>query len=317
VETVGYIDSMRNKARASFDHLHRDVTTLVFTDFPDYANVGDSAIAMGQARYWRDSGMQVKATYTAFTLRNSVYKSTIPVLINGGGNLGGLYPRLSEHRYRLAERLNPNTMLIQAPQSVHFPHAADRDEFLKRMSRRVNLRIAVRDHLSQSLLVDHAREVILSPDAVHLLGHIQAPRPERAYTVLARTDAESAQSTRHDEWADWIREDSWWIRNTRRVRQRTSHLPCGTLAAHRSNEWWMAHAKRRLDFGVRALAAGETVVTDRLHAVLMALQMGRRVIAADNNNGKIRTYAETWFGDTNPDLVFADSIDHGVRMLGK
>ncbi len=46
------------------------------------------------------------------------------------------------------------------------------------------------------------------------------------------------------------------------------------------------------------LSSGETIVTDRLHAMLIGLQMGRSVIAVDNNNQKLSKYADTWFGAT-------------------
>src|SRR4051794_36412103 len=102
---MAYIDRMRVLATESLAALHAGVSNLVFTDFPDYANVGDSAIALGQAAFWDSAGIGIDAVHSVQVLPDSAYRSSIPVAINGGGNLGGLYPVLSEHRYRLAERL--------------------------------------------------------------------------------------------------------------------------------------------------------------------------------------------------------------------
>jgi pyruvyl transferase EpsO len=66
--------------------------------------------------------------------------------------------------------------------------------------------------------------------------------------------------------------------------------------------------------GVRLLARGETIVTDRLHGVLIGLQMGRRVVAIDDAHSKIRHYAETWLSDGPADLCFARDLRDASRM---
>lgn len=67
--------------------------------------------------------------------------------------------------------------------------------------------------------------------------------------------------------------------------------------------------------GVSVLSAGETIVTDRLHAMLIGLQMGRRVIAVDNNNHKLSAYASTWFTDLSLPLEFVGSLEEGVALV--
>ena len=70
-----------------------------------------------------------------------------------------------------------------------------------------------------------------------------------------------------------------------------------------------------MERGVRLLSPGETIVTDRLHAMLLALQMGRRVIAIDNANGKLTSYARTWFADGRAPVVFAEDLAHAAELL--
>ncbi|OII34323.1 polysaccharide pyruvyl transferase family protein [Plantibacter sp. MMLR14_011] len=302
-----YLETMRRRAETSFVELHRGVTELHYTQFPDHRNSGDSAISLGQARFWRAHGIDVRTTSSAGSMPERVRDASIPVLIQGGGNLGGLYPVLSEARYELAERLPADTLLIQAPQSVVFPTDADRRAFSRRFAARLNLRVAVRDQTSYDLLRDEVEDLSLSPDAVHLLGPISAPEPTQRRIVIARTDGESAGGLVGSESADWPA-DPLDLRAHEWLGWRAAKHPVLKPLMERDHAAWMRRAERRFDAAVRLIARGEEVVTDRLHAMLIGLQMGRRVVALDNNNGKLSNYAETWFGDLQPRLRFEHTI---------
>ncbi|TXK17095.1 hypothetical protein FVQ89_09465 [Homoserinibacter sp. GY 40078] len=296
---------MRTRTESAFDRLHDGVDELVFTDFPDYANVGDSAIALGQAAYWERSGIQVHETFSEQVLPRRVYSSSVPVALNGGGSLGGTYRSISEHRYRMAERLEPDTLLIQEPQSVHFVDDKARYAFRDRMAGREHLRLAVRDEASAVAVADEV-DPILVPDAVHLLGAISAPEPVQDVLVLARTDGESAALPPLFA-VDWLtdphdlRRFAWWSRRSRQ-------LPMLKPLFHQENVRWLERARRRLSHGVMMLSLGETIVTDRLHGMLLGLQMGRNVVAIDNTTGKLSAYADTWFGGLDIRLEFADDF---------
>jgi pyruvyl transferase EpsO len=301
------IEEMRRRSEDALTRLHRGVDSLVLTDFPDYENIGDSVIALGQAEFWRRAGIGVEATYSWQTISPRVYRSRTTVAIQGGGNFGGLYPQHSEHRYRLAERLRRDTILIQEPQSVHFTTESDRDEFATRMARRPGLRLAVRDTASRAAVGDVVEDVVLAPDSVHMLGHLEAARPTRDVVRLLRRDDESALPPRTSAAAiDWPA-ITFADRVVRRLR-RTLFEGAVTRKMNRSTDRWFADAAARLATGVALLSPGETVITDRLHAMLIALQMGRRVIAIDNANGKLTSYTRTWLSDLALPLEFAPDV---------
>jgi exopolysaccharide biosynthesis predicted pyruvyltransferase EpsI len=304
---MSYLETMRGRAEAAFVHLHRGVTELHFTQFPDHKNAGDSAIALAQAKFWRDHGIDVRTTSSVGTMPRRVRDSAIPVLIQGGGNLGGLYPVVNESRYDLAEHLPSETLLIQAPQSVVFPEPSDQEAFVRRFASRRRLRVAVRDQASFDLVRDHVDDLTLSPDAVHLLGAIVAPEPTQGRIVIARTDDETAGRPVGSRSTDW-RADPVDLRAHEWLGWRAAKYPMLKPLLESSQEAWMRRAERRFAAAVRTIASGETVVTDRLHAMLIALQMGRPVIAIDNNNRKLSNYAETWFGDLQPPLTFVQSF---------
>lgn len=313
---MGYIEHMQNMTRRTLQTLHEGVDELVYVDFPDHPNVGDAAIALGEMAFWRESGIGVSAVYSNSTVGRSVYGTTTAVAIQGGGNLGGLYPAHDRLRYKLAAQLPGDTPLIQQPQSVHFVDSANEDEFADRFASRSGLRIAVRDHHSQATLRRLGISPILCPDAAHLLGAIDAEPATRAATFLLRKDKEADESRTPSgsQGVDWRRRT---LPERVGMRLRTRGLfAIPPQAFNPSVSRWFSLAAARLDRGVALLSPGETIVTNRLHAMIIGLQMGRRVIAIDNNVRKLRRYADTWFGaEAAPDLVIAEDIDHAHRLL--
>ena len=309
-----YIDLMLRLATDGFTRLFEGVSSVVFTDFPDYSNVGDTAIALGSLRFLDTAKIEVKSIFCIATLPEWVLNSTTPVYINGGGNIAGMYPPCDKHRYALAEGLSPKTLLMQGPQTVHFPAIADKEEFRQKFSRRPKLRFTARDEVSKQLCSQVGIHSDLMPDAVHMLGAIDAPPPQVDSVTLARTDDESSGSP-NSPAVDWLKDDFvTWFGST--VRWRSEPWPIAAAAVNPSRRRWSRIAHKRLDRGVRMLARGETIITDRLHAMLIGLQIGRSVVAVDNNNQKLSKYADTWFGAANPNVRFAKSFAEARRIVG-
>jgi exopolysaccharide biosynthesis predicted pyruvyltransferase EpsI len=299
---MSYTEIMKTKVLDSFRKLHEGVDKVRLTDIADHANIGDSAIGCGQFRFWQEEGIPVTGVSSFHTLPARALRTTEPVFIHGGGNFGGLYRNHSEHRYMLAERLPAETLLIQGPQSVHWASQADHDEFRRRMAPRKNLRIGVRDHESFDALKDDVEQVILSPDSVHMLGSIPAPEPTVKEIRLVRRDPEATGSI--SGGVDWPK-DLPYDRITSWLSHRTAEIPALRSVIPTSPSIWSARVDRRMARGVAMLAQGETVVTDRLHAMLIALQLGRKVVVKDNSIGKLRKYYDTWLHDAGADVTWS------------
>lgn len=314
---MGYVEHMQEKTRKRLSSLYSGVESVILTDFPDNSNIGDAALTLGEKAYWDEAGIAVESVYAHTTLDTDVYRGTVPVVINGGGNFGGLYPWMSRHRYSMAERLRSETLLIQAPQSVHFTGQAEKEEFARRMAGREQLRIAVRDLPSRDELLPLFPRVQMSPDSVHALGHLDAKDPVRKVSYLLRVDRESAGlgHSFSGESVDWP-DDSRLERAGIWMRWRARRYELTRRLANRSVAAWFGRAQLRFDLGVEILEASETVVTDRLHAMLISLQMGRRVVALENSNKKLSNYAEAWFGPAEPNVIFAKDLDEAQRLAG-
>lgn len=312
---MSYVEHMQRVATGAFDELYRGIEEVHFTDFPDYSNVGDSAIALGQLDYFRQKQIAVRSIQSFATIGVSMYESKVPVMLNGGGNLGGLYPVLDDHRFELASRLRQGTTLIQSPQSVQFVDSKSETRFRESFASRPGIRIGVRDQASLEKVVAHAPLALLAPDAVHFLGEIESNNPTVDVLVLARSDNESQEDNGASDLSnvDWL-VDGWKPRALTFLRLRARRLPQLAHALNPRPASWELVANARLRRGTAVLSEGETIVTDRLHAMLIGLQMGRRVIAVDNNNSKLSSYAKTWFGETSPDLRFAHNFTEAFEL---
>lgn len=307
-----YVGAMREKVWSGLDTLHADVTSVTVVDFPDHNNVGDSAIYLGELAYWRESGRQIDHVYSQHGYNPAVDTSTSALAIHGGGNFGGLYPTHSDFRYGLSSATPNERTIVQMPQSVEFVGESDRIRYRETLGARPATRIAVRDESSCKELEGLAAEIVMVPDAFHAAGFIDANEPTTDVVYLLRQDKESALDGEASQGLDWK-----GLGLLERVGQRLRHRGLGPLPASRFNRTpaaWAEQANLRFRGGVDLLAPAEVVVTDRLHAMLIALQMGRRVIAVDNNVHKLSRYIDAWFTDITVQLELVDTIAEATNL---
>lgn len=302
--------------------MHEGVRSVELVDYADYTNVGDSAIQAGQLLFWRRHGIRIDALGTYFSTASTNWgnrsKEQHGIALTGGGHFGGLYPPFEERRLQLAVELDEAVPLIQFPQSVVFPSVADKEASVLAWTSRERNRIAVRDRNSHQVLATHGVSARLLPDCVHYLGRLAAAPPTEDVVLFARTDGESTASLSVSGFKslpvlDWpaggtVRRGQHYLKYEREWPKAISTL------GRRPVGYWESHAWRRLEFGIKLLSPYRTIITDRLHAMLISLHMGRRVIAVDNANSKLSNYASTWLRDSAFPLDFADSFEDAIRI---
>lgn len=316
--STSYINEMAVQANTGFRNLFASVDRITFTDFPDYPNVGDAAIALATVTFLGAANIEITGIYSLSTLPQSILDSTDPIYINGGGNIG-LYRQSDQHRYRIAEHLRPGTRIIQGPQSVHFASEAGRHAFTERFGNRRDVTIAARDERSRRALEDLniSAEIMLMPDAVHVLGALRSPQPVQKTLFLTRRDIESAESRQVKKAVNGVDWPIGELFTTGSIpRWLSEPFPALSRRLTPSKRGWLNLAHKRLTKGINLLSRGEIIITDRLHAMLLGLQMGRSVVAIDNSNRKLTKYAETWFNASSPDVQFASSFVEAQRIVG-
>ncbi|HKP30260.1 MAG TPA: polysaccharide pyruvyl transferase family protein, partial [Gemmatimonadales bacterium] len=120
---------------------------VALLDFPQYGNVGDSAIWLGQLAAVRATGALVAYAssapgFDAREMRARMRPANGVVLLSGGGNFGDLWPVHGELRRKVLSELR-EYRVVQLPQSIHFED--DRN--------RASTRALLHGHPSFTLLV--------------------------------------------------------------------------------------------------------------------------------------------------------------------
>ena len=102
------------------------------------------------------------------------------------------------------------------------------------------------------------------------------------------------------------------LKGTGRVARSQRSRALSRAAAHAA---YHALARRRVNRGLRMLAAGERVVTDRLHAHILSLLMDIPHAVADTRSNKVHGYIETWTASSS--LVrMVPSLVQGLEETG-
>ncbi|BAK68146.1 putative polysaccharide pyruvyl transferase [Sphingobium sp. SYK-6] len=307
----------------------RQGDSYALLDFPDYANVGDSAIWLGASSLLRSlAGRDASyaASHKDFSLDALVrHCPQGPVFIIGGGNFGDIYPAHQQLRWTLLRHL-PDRVIVQLPQSIHFDGEEGARETAAAIAAHGQFHLMVRDRASAAFAQSHFDcPVILAPDCAFALGPLPRPvTPDRPLVLLLRSDGEKSGEeyapfdslgTAPVDWArlppmpaDVWRQAKWKALRSGRWSRMARHI-----------EVLNAQARWRLDRGLALLAAGETVITDRLHGHILSILLGIPHVALDNRTRKVSAYHALWLEGLDNACVAGDAMTAvaALSRLGK
>lgn len=311
---------------------------VALLDFPDYGNVGDSMIWLGQLAALRAAGASVAyaasaARYDPQSLRRRLRPGEDLVLLSGGGNFGDLWPVSGELRKRVLSEL-ANFHVVQMPQSIHF--ADDRNLLVVRalLKSHPSFTLMVRDQGSMALARERLEHpAVLCPDAAFALGPLARPAPaEQPIVWLSRDDREGPElrsvPAAGPARVDWVEEPVGHAPLFERVAARWTAAN-GRLPERVSVRLLRSRAATRMRHGRRMLARGHVVVTNRLHGMILSILMGIPHFVSDTRQGKISAFHRTWLADSPPGImcdsegeaiararVLAESLVTGAHAAG-
>ena len=297
--------TLRDRITATLAPIVSGYTECALVGFPDSANVGDSAIWLGELAWLHDAGVRVayrchERDYDANMLAQSCPNGVI--FLHGGGNLGDVWPRPQRLREHVIQDF-PRRPIVQLPQTIKF---GDRETLAR--ARRVfdnhpDLTILVRDVASLDLADEEFRcGAVLCPDMAFYLGALSMSCVKDVDVLwLKRTDREAVpdnlgavgSGTVVTDWLDP------WPPAVRRLRETFQPLlmryPRRLRVLRRYSEATFDYqARQRMNIGCALLARGSVVVTDRLHGHILSLLLGIPHVVLDNSYGKVRQFHETW-----------------------
>ena len=271
-------------------------------DFPDHANVGDSAIWLGELALLRQiTGRDPCYVSTWHDFDLDAFRDVCPdgvLFLHGGGNLGDIWSHHQRFREDILARVRDRPV-VQLPQSIHFRVPSEVDRFAALVAEHPDFVLYVRDTRSLSFARKHlACPSYLAPDSAYALGEQSRDAAQCDVLMLMRTDDErqgyALSSADPATVVDWLEDDA--------------DIPVGGDAKARE-----AQAVARVDRGLRLLARGEVVVTDRLHGHILANLLGIPHVVLDNDYGKIAAYLDAW---PAPDAIVtrASTIEHAMVL---
>jgi pyruvyl transferase EpsO len=289
-----------NEMLGYFDKSHR----CVYVDYPLHTNVGDLLINSGCEQFFQENHVNIWRRYNYYDFPSRVpgITSRDVFLLHGGGNFGDLWFNFQSFRERIMA-LYPQNRIIFLPQTVHFSSAQKAEASIRRMNEHRNYHIFARDYRSLEQLQRYgAHSVSAMPDTAHALAGVLRPHgdPCDGTLRLVRQDIEASSiplsiAQIQGDTYDW---DSGVSSHARRlmhygvvnfvkgVGRYGPPVDCHAL--------WYWHRDNLIADGVRLFSRYETVLTNRLHAIILGLLLGRSVVAFDNNYGKLSMYYQSW-----------------------
>jgi len=289
-------------------------------------NVGDAALAVATrawlARRGGDPWIEAdRRTYSRSALARHLGADGVIVLA-GGGSLGDVWPSQEALRRRVLAEF-PEHRVVQLPQTIRFRVPDPAAAAVYRAHPRLTL--LVRDRPSVEVArEDLGVEAALCPDMAWFLEPPPPARVTRRVVWLLRDDQESTRGTPDGRLApsgvpdavDWPLPRRGLGRWAKRVVARSLRWPlpdAGRRALVR--RWDAAQGRARLEAGLALLSGAGLVVTDRLHAHILALLLGIPTVIFPEANGKLRAFHEAWTASCS-DVTWCDSLAEARAVVG-
>lgn len=307
------IGSLNDRIDAELRTVLDGATRVALVNFPNHANPGDPAIWLGTLAALRRLGVRIGYrcswdTFSPTALRRALPDG--PVLIHGGGNFGDLYPGGQQGlRERLLAELR-GRRLVQLPQSIHFRDPANLDRMRRLVANHGDVTIMVREHRSEAIARKRFdADVRVAPDLAFALGPLDLPAaPTHDVTWLhwhpaavEYVDAGPPPGGVDVYEVDWIGElpdEPDWSAG-----HRLAHWANTRLRSRAATSWWAGAAFAAtfepladawLLRGLHVLASGRVLVSDKLHAHILAVLAGLPHVALDNSYGKVSAVHQAW-----------------------
>lgn len=294
----------RRKYRKLFKN-NPGMVFLVMT--PTHGNMGDHAIAYAEASLLKNIGIPyTEITYTQLVqwYRNDFLDvmNGFPILMNGGGNLGTLWPDV-EKLQREILRQNPRSKIAILPNTIFYEDSGwGREEFEKSRilyNGHRHLHLYAREKHSYEIMEKSYRNVKLIPDMVLSLPPYESQAQRRGCLLCLRGDCEK---TRTDEQERILRSQvselfGDAVRDTDMVENH------GVSVAER---------EERLQAKFQEFASAELVITDRLHGMIFCAVTGTPCIVINSKSPKVRGCYQ-WIRHLDY-IEFADSPEEIAQL---
>lgn len=260
-----------------------DADTLMFVLTPTHGNLGDHAIAKAVIVMLNE----LNAKYMEVTTNELVLLEKFgmlkvmnghPILVNGGGNLGTLWPKV-ERVFRAVITSNPDSKIICLPNTI-FYEQSEAGEREMELSKRIynahpSLKLCARERISYEFMKPVYNDVVLVPDMVLSLNESKENTDRSGCLLCLRKDIEKTRSDDEEQavleqvrqmFGDRVSDSDMVIAKPVPIEQRETEL------------------EKKFD----EFRHAELVVTDRLHGMLFCAITGTPCIVINSKSPKVK-----------------------------
>lgn len=264
--------------------IYKNKKNLFLMMLPTYGNIGDQAITMGSIKfieeYFSDFNLinvNLQDTCKKIKSIKKIIKKDDLVFLQGGGNMGNLYPYIENYRRFIIKNLK-NFNIISLPVTVTFTNDAKGKKELKK-SKKIynsckNFTIIAREKFSYDFLKSNkfAKTVLLSPDIALNIEPVKENKYERQdILICVRHDQESANSKKSNEIIKKC------------FKKENSRIIDTTITREVNNEFREIEVKSMMN----ELQTAKAVITDRMHCMILCALTGTQCIAYKALDNKI------------------------------
>lgn len=290
--------------------INRDYVLL---DVPYHGNIGDTLIWQGEEDYLSALRHRCLGVHSL----DSWWGNSLPpesiILLQGGGNFGDLWRDSQNFRLRIIAE-HTDRRIVMFPQSIWYDDKSLIGHDASIMAQHPDLHLCARDHYSYDFFCRHfsANHIYLVPD---MAFHIADSRldPYRGYSTskklyFKRLDKEFASGTidtiQGHDIHDWptIEKIPFLIHFTGKMMAVAKRIDSFSGVTHLMRDYvdrkYQSTLKPDLFCqGCNLISQYDSVVTTRLHAMILSILLHKPVRYIDNSSGKLSAFAHTWLTD--------------------
>lgn len=331
--TISKLEDIRSALHQALEVL-APVRECALLDYPANYNLGDHLIWLGTIFYLSSLNIKIKyaTSITDFSKAQLEQKvGDAPILLNGGGNLGDLWPKFQSFREQIVSQYRDRPVFI-LPQSIYFRYQDNLKKAAEIFNAHPDLTLFVRDNYSYKIATEYFVNcrVVKSPDmAFELVNLPKLPITQNSNSILylCRNDREKKSSFSPAaleipnlvvedwisfQWMSKLPEDWIYIPGLVRLiregwqrgfanpvewlsRQKWEKLhPCATYFSHLDRPGIHRKSWSMMHSGIYQLKKHRLFITDRLHAHILGLLLNIPHVVLPGSYYKIEAFYNTW-----------------------
>lgn len=263
-----------------FKKVHKHSIFLIFT--PEHANLGDHAIAFSEIKILEKNKFNFFEITgkSLYILHQYKYLSLLDgsfILVNGGGNLGMLWPEIEKMNRIIISTLTKSVIFI-LPNSIYYENSYGGNRQLAESREIYNkhklLHLYARENISFEIMKKNYCNVKLVPDMVLLLNYSHYNYNRHGCILCLRNDIEKTLSKE----------------NTDLIVKKINQIFKGDISFSSTLLNYNVNRKNRkyeLEKKFKEFASASLVITDRLHGMIFCAITGTKCIVLNSKSPKM------------------------------